>query len=129
MQAGPAQPSGYGRVGRVTGSELVGDQPSIEQRVQTLEREIGDIRQRNERVEMEKAWELSRIRIAWILVLTYILTAIVFWLLDVRYFLLNALIPTLAYYLSTRSLGPMRRWWLQRYCREPGDPPSPDDDA
>jgi len=89
----------------------------VEQRLRALEDEIGAIHSRNERVEQDKAWETSLFRRMWLLALTYILTALVFWLLGVPHFLANALIPTIAYWLSTLSLPIVREMWLKRRSR------------
>jgi hypothetical protein len=87
----------------------------IARRLTEVEAELQAIRQRNKRVESEKAWEQSWFRVGWIVFLTYVLTAAVFWLIGVHYFMLNALVPTLGYVLSTQSLPFVRRWWLRRY--------------
>jgi hypothetical protein len=86
----------------------------MQQRIEQIELELARIRRRNARVASEKAWETSHTRVAWILISTYLLTALVFWLIDVPYPLANALVPTLGYYLSTRSIPFVRRWWLGR---------------
>lgn len=90
------------------------DTPSIESRITKLEEAVNTICQRNNRVEAEKAWELSWTRNLAILFLTYLLTCVVFYLIGVRNFLLNALIPTLGYYLSTRSLPLLKKRWLAK---------------
>ena len=97
----------------------VHDIGDVELRLQNLEHQIEAIRERNARVETEKAWETSLFRVAWILLLTYICSALVFWLMESERFLLNALVPTLAFYLSTRSLPFVKRWWLKAH-REGG---------
>ena len=79
-----------------------------------IDREITKIHERNQRVEAEKAWEVSAFRIILICFVTYLTTAAVFAAIGVQNFLLNALIPTTGFFLSTQSLPPIKRWWITR---------------
>ena len=82
-------------------------------RVKMLELEMQRIRERNVRVEMDKAWEASSFRVVFLVILTYFVTSMVFWLIGVPSPFLNALIPTTGYYLSTLSLPFVKKWWIQ----------------
>jgi len=86
----------------------------LETRLNELESKLAQIVLRNQLVEREKAWEISWCRKAFIIVVTYFLCSVVFWIIGVDYFLLNAIIPTLGYFLSTLSLPIVKRWWLDR---------------
>lgn len=91
------------------------DNPELVQlrdRVEALERRLGRIDERNRRVELEKSWEVSNARVLLLLILTYLICSLVFWLIGAPYPLLNALIPTTGYYLSTLSLPLVRHWWI-----------------
>ncbi len=46
-----------------------------------LEKEIDLIKERNKRVELDKAWETSLFRVGFISLITYVITAIVFYFL------------------------------------------------
>ena len=81
-------------------------------RLSKLDAEIDAIKERNARVESDKGWETSRARIAFLLGVTYVTTAIVFYLVGVGNFALTALIPTVAYYVSTLTLPFLRQRWL-----------------
>jgi len=83
--------------------------------LQELEKEIKIIKERNNRVEAEKAWETSLFRILLISSLTYIAASIIFYLIGVKDYLLNALIPAVAYFLSTQSLPFVKKWWIRKY--------------
>ena len=83
-------------------------------RIHDLESEISIIKERNARVEGDKEWETSRTRILFIVVVTYLTTSVVFYLIEVQNFLLSALIPTIGYYLSTLSLPVLKRRWTSR---------------
>ena len=83
-----------------------------------IKREFDLIKERNKRVEADKAWETSKFRVFSILVMTYVVTAIVFYFLGVQNFLLNALIPTVGFYLSTQSLPFIKTWWINKYYKK-----------
>ena len=90
----------------------------LSEKLDSLERDVDGIRERNVRVELDKAWEASSLRVLFLLLLTYCATSVVFWLIGVPRPLLNALIPTTAYYLSTLSLPILKKWWIGRRMRE-----------
>lgn len=83
-----------------------------------LKREIDLIKERNKRVEMDKAWETSSWRIFFICVMTYIIVAVVFYFIGIKNFLLNALIPTIGFYLSTQSLPFLKKWWAAKIYKK-----------
>ena len=89
----------------------------MEQRIENLEREIEMLKERNRRVEAEKGWETSYFRIFSIALITYIVAAIVLYLIGIENYLLAALVPVLGYVLSTLSLPAMRRWWIEKFLR------------
>ncbi len=78
-----------------------------------IKKEIELIKERNKRVEADKAWETSGTRVVSVLLMTYIITAVVFYMIRVNNFLLNAIIPTLGFYLSTLSLPFIKNWWIK----------------
>ena len=79
--------------------------------IMDIEQELKVIQERNQRVEVDKAWEISWTRRIFIAVVTYIIAAV--WLVviaDSKPFL-KALIPTIGYVLSTLSLPVIKKWW------------------
>jgi hypothetical protein len=80
-----------------------------------LESKVQAILERNQRVELEKAWEVSLTRRAFILATTYLMALLFLWLLGVPYFYLHALVPTGGYLLSTLSLPWIKKKWIQRF--------------
>lgn len=80
--------------------------------IEELAKEIEAIKARNKRVEAEKAWETSWFRVFTISALTYVVSAAVLYLLGYTDFLLNALIPTIGFFLSNQSLPLIKKWWL-----------------
>lgn len=86
--------------------------------MQNIEKDITEIKARNKRVEADKAWETSTVRKASIIIITYILATIVMWGLGVPQPYLNAIIPTMGFYLSTLSLGIVKTYWIKKYYKK-----------
>ena len=82
--------------------------------LESLQEEINLLKERNARVEHEKAWETSWQRKVGIIVTTYVVMIIVFFSLGNSAPFLNAIIPTLGYTLSTLSMGWMKTLFLSR---------------
>ncbi|MDD5770334.1 MAG: hypothetical protein PHE25_05165 [Candidatus Gracilibacteria bacterium] len=78
-----------------------------------LEKEIELLKQRNKKVEADKAWEISNFRKVSIIIITYITMSLVMYYLDFQKPFLNALIPTLGYTLSTLSLSVLKKIYLK----------------
>ena len=81
-------------------------------------KEIEQIKTRNGKVEADKAWETSRCRIFLITLITYIIAALVLYFIGVENFLLNALIPTIGFFLSMQSLPIVKKRWVKRYLKK-----------
>lgn len=82
--------------------------------IEELKKIIEQIQQRNERVEKEKAWETSLTRKLVLVVLTYLTVVIFFWAAALPEPFINALVPSLAFILSTSSLPALKKAWLKR---------------
>jgi polyferredoxin len=104
------------RSGVMSEENQVGE--GIEARVADLEISISEINDRNKRVELDKAWETSWTRKLWLLLITYLLTALVFWIIGVADHWRNAVIPTFAYFLSTLSLPFARAAWEKQLTQK-----------
>lgn len=81
--------------------------------VEKLEKEITALKERNFRVEADKAWETSSARTLTITLVTYGIAAAFLYVIGVKNFLLNACVPAIGYYLSTQSLPFIKRWWIK----------------
>ncbi|MBW2974711.1 hypothetical protein KY366_03240 [Candidatus Woesearchaeota archaeon] len=77
-------------------------------------KEIKKIIERNKRVEADKAWETSLTRRLIISVMTYLLIVLFLWVNKMPNPWLNALIPAIAFILSTLTLPFFKRWWLKQ---------------
>jgi len=77
------------------------------------EEDIRNIQERNQRVENDKAWEMSLTRRSSIMLFTYVLAAIWLASIDNPKPLLTALIPSVGYFISTLTLPLVKDWWLK----------------
>ena len=78
-----------------------------------LQKEINEIKLRNQRVEADKAWETSWSRKLLILVLTYIVVVIFFLVTNLSNPYVNAIVPTIGFFLSTLSVSFFKKLWLK----------------
>lgn len=77
-----------------------------------LELEIEKIKERNQKVELDKAWETSWTRKICICILTYIIVICYSYLIRMyNNILLSSLVPVIGFTLSTLSLKYIRRIW------------------
>ena len=77
-----------------------------------LEKEIKKIKERNKRVELDKAWETSWTRKICIMVLTYVVVIIYSYVIrNIDNIFLSSLVPVIGFTLSTLSLKLVRKIW------------------
>ncbi len=77
-----------------------------------LEEEIVKIKERNKKVELDKAWETSWTRKICIMILTYIVVIIYSYVIkEFDNIFLSSLVPVIGYTLSTLSLRLVRNIW------------------
>ncbi len=96
----------------------------MEEKIKKLQEEIETIKERNLRVEADKAWETSSFRIFSITIITYIVVALVLCFIGAKNFLLNALVPTAGFFLSIQSLPAIKKWWIKKFLREKNSGPT-----
>jgi len=86
----------------------------MEERVQNLGKEIALLKERNLKVEGDKAWEVSWTRKLSIATATYFIAGI--WLVIIKdsFPWLKSFVPAGGYLLSTLSLPFIKRWWLNK---------------
>ena len=80
---------------------------------QDLVKEIDQLKERNYRVEMDKAWETSWIRRVTIMTLTFIVASIWLLIIDETNVLLKAMVPAFGYLLSTLSIPQIKKLWMK----------------
>ena len=81
--------------------------------IEELKNEINKLKERNARVELDKAWETSCSRKLLIVVLTYFVIVIFFFIANLGNPFINAIVPTLGYFLSTLTVPFFKNWYRQ----------------
>ncbi len=79
-----------------------------------IEKEIQQIKERNKRVEADKAWEVSFARRSLITAGTYVIVVIFLFSIGAPNPWTNAFVPTIGYILSTLSLPFVKKLWIKR---------------
>ncbi len=82
--------------------------------MEELEKRIEDIENRNKRVEGDKAWETSSLRKALIVLLTYVFAVLYLKIADTTNPFFGAVVPCVGFYLSTQTLGVIKKKWLKK---------------
>ena len=80
-----------------------------------INQEIEAIKERNKKVEADKAWETSWARRLFIGVATYFVAGIWLTMIHDTYPWLKACVPAVGYVLSTLSLPIVKKWWVGRW--------------
>jgi len=78
------------------------------QTLDQINQEIENIKNRNARVEADKAWETSMARKLLISLLTYIVIVIFLFAVNIQKPFINAIVPTLGFFLSTLTIPVIR---------------------
>jgi hypothetical protein len=82
--------------------------------LEQIKKDIEEIKERNRRVELDKAWEISFARKVLVAILTYIVIVFFFYVSDLGNPFINAIVPTLGFLLSTFSIPLFKNWWVKR---------------
>lgn len=77
-------------------------------------KEIKKIKERNRKVEINKAWETSLTRKIAIAVLTYFVVCTFFITIGVEQPFINAIVPVFGFLASTLSFDALKQWWVKR---------------
>jgi sterol desaturase/sphingolipid hydroxylase (fatty acid hydroxylase superfamily) len=78
-----------------------------------MKEDIEQIKQRNKKVESDKAWETSKTRRIIIALMTYFVIVIFLWSINAPHPWLNAIVPALGFILSTLTFPFFKRVWLK----------------
>lgn len=89
----------------------------MKEKIQNLEKEIALLKQRNLRVEADKAWETSWARKLFIAFSTYILAGVWLVIINDSFPWLKAFVPAVGYLLSTFSLPFIKKWWIKNHLK------------
>ncbi len=80
---------------------------------ESLEERVRKIEERNQRVEADKAWETSYTRRGLLVLFTYLAIGFYLQAIAVPYAWLNAIVPAVAFMLSTLTLPLFKKLWLK----------------
>ena len=86
--------------------------------IEELQLEVEEIKKRNQRVEIDKTWETSWIRKLIILILTYIVIVIFFFFAKLQKPFINAIVPSIAFIISTLTVPLFKKWWLKNIYKK-----------
>ena len=81
--------------------------------LEQIKRDIEEIKERNTRVELDKSWETSWSRKILIAILTYIVIVLFFYFAELPSPFINAIVPALAFVLSTLSIPFFKKIWIK----------------
>jgi len=81
-------------------------------------KEIELIKERNKRVETDKAWETSKTRRAIIALTTYFVIVIFLYIIGVPEPWFVASVPTIGYVLSTLTLPFFKKFWIKNMYKK-----------
>lgn len=81
--------------------------------LEQIKKDLKEIKERNNRVEKDKAWETSIFRKVLIAILTYIVVVIFFIFVKLSNPFINAIVPTLGFVLSTLSIPFFKKIWIK----------------
>lgn len=76
--------------------------------------ELQAIKERNRRVEEDKAWETSVTRRIIIAGMTYVVVVVFLYSISAPMPFLNALVPTAGFVFSTLTLPFCKKWWIEK---------------
>lgn len=79
--------------------------------IEEIEKKLSVIENRNKKVEIDKAWETSYFRRSLLVIFTYLSIGLYMWVIGVNNPMLNAVIPSLGFLLSTLTLPFFKNWW------------------
>ena len=81
--------------------------------IEQLGQEITEIKQRNKRVEADKAWETSKTRKIIIAIATYIIIALFLIAANIQDPWVTSIVPALAFSISTWTLPYVKKTWIK----------------
>jgi hypothetical protein len=84
----------------------------------SLKKEVEMLKERNRRVEADKAWEVSIARRIIISALTYFVIVVFFYSINAQRPWINAIVPSIGFIISTLTLGFFKRIWLKYHYRK-----------
>ena len=84
----------------------------MKNKILDLQKRIEKIEERNSKVESDKSWETSFFRRSLLAFFTYLSIGIYLWVINIQKPWLNAIVPALAFMLSTLTLPFFKETWI-----------------
>lgn len=81
-----------------------------------IEQDIKEIKERNKKVELDKAWEVSFTRRGLLIVFTFLAISLYLRAINVERPFLNAVVPSIGFLLSTLTLPFFKKLWLKKHA-------------
>ena len=81
--------------------------------LEQIKKDIQEIKERNARVDMDKAWETSVARKILVAILTYAAVVFFFFFAELPKPFVNAIVPTVGFVLSTLSIPVFKKLWIK----------------
>jgi hypothetical protein len=81
--------------------------------IEELEKKVAVLEARNKKVETNKAWETSFFRVLMLVAITYAVVGLTLIAMQNPQPWINALIPSLGFFLSTLSLPFIKKYWVK----------------
>ena len=82
--------------------------------LEKLEKEVEQIKARNKKVEIDKAWETSTTRKVLLILFTYTSIGLYMYAIGIDKPWLNAVIPSIGFLLSTLTLPYFKNYWIKK---------------
>jgi len=83
--------------------------------LESLAKEVEQIKARNKRVEVDKEWETSLFRKVLLVLFTYLSIGLYMYVIKVEKPWLNAVIPSIGFLLSTLTLPLFKDYWIKKH--------------
>jgi len=88
--------------------------------MEDLERRLKEIEERNRKVESDKGWETSWTRRGLLTLFTYIAIGTYMWAIEIHRPWLNAVVPAVAFMLSTLTIPFFKSIWIRKLRKNEG---------
>jgi preprotein translocase subunit SecF len=85
--------------------------------IREMKKELERIKERNARVEADKAWETSLFRKILIAALTYAVIVLFFFFAGLPKPFVNAIVPAVGFVLSTLSIPFFKKIWIKYFWK------------
>ena len=84
------------------------------EKIEQIEQEINNLKERNKKVELDKKWEGSFTRRFLLMLFTYLAIGLYLQAIGVSNPWLNAIVPAVGFLLSTLTMPFFKKLWMKR---------------